>query len=119
MEPFIEKLRQVLRTEFAGSQDELEPRASRKVGGFLVWDGFSGLEQIERQHRVWNVLKSRLNLEDQRRITAVLTLRRAQVRLPSATPAEWSAMTEKVGIDVKAQTGTASEQFQATGDNYA
>ena len=98
MEPFIEKLRGVLHTEFANSRDELEPRPPRKVGGFLIWEGFSGLEQIERQRKVWEVLRERLNQEDQRRITAILT----------ATPAEWAAMTE-----------TASEAHAPQGNHHA
>ncbi len=98
MESFINKLRRVLQAEFANSRDELEPRPPHKVGGFLIWDGFSGLEQIERQNRVWNVLKQRLNQEDQRRITAVLTF----------TPAEWAAMTEP-----------ASEAYAPQGNHHA
>lgn len=84
MEPFIEKLRTLLRSEFVNSQDELEPRPPRKVGGFLIWEGFSGQEQIERQQQVWSVLRKRLSLEDQRRITAILTF----------TPTEWSAISQ-------------------------
>jgi acid stress-induced BolA-like protein IbaG/YrbA len=107
MEPFIERLRNLLQTEFAGSQDELESRPARKVGGFLIWDGFSGHEQIQRQQRVWNVLRQRLNPDDQQRITAILTV----------TPTEWSAMT---GSPAKVQTGLAFEQYKlATGDNNA
>jgi len=76
----------------------LEPRPPRKVGGFLIWDGFSGLEQIERQNRLWGVLRERLSRDDQLRITAILT----------ATPAEWDAMT-----------GTALEPFLPQGNHHA
>jgi hypothetical protein len=56
---------------------------------------------------VWNVLRQRLNPDDQQRITAILTV----------TPTEWSAMT---GSTAKVQTGLAFEQFKpATGDNNA
>ncbi|MEN6358387.1 MAG: hypothetical protein ABFD83_15040 [Armatimonadota bacterium] len=33
---------------------------SGKISGFLVWDGFAGLSQTDRQKRLWDVLRKSL-----------------------------------------------------------
>ena len=109
MESFLDKLKNLLRSEFPGSREDLEwyPPRNRKVGGALIWDGFQGLEPLDRQRRVWTVLREHLSRDDQLRITAVFTF----------TPAEWSVMT--AGTTAKVRTGIGAEQFQTAGDNYA
>jgi len=40
----------------------------------LIWSGFEGREQIERQHEVWKVLRTQLEQVDQLKVAAILTL---------------------------------------------
>ena len=77
-----------LRQHFAGAQPALEwvpPAVSNtkdalaweppsRVGGFLIWDGFDGINQHERQHQVWEMMRSELSSEALQRVIAVLTL---------------------------------------------
>lgn len=49
-----------------------------KFSGLVVWKGFEGLDQVDRQRQVWKVLRSQLSRDEQVRITAVLTLTPAE-----------------------------------------
>ena len=87
-----------LRQHFAGARPALEwvPSAisdkkdallweePSRVGGFLIWDGFDGISQHERQHHVWKMMRAELTPELLKRVIAVLTL----------TPLEEQAMLE-------------------------
>jgi hypothetical protein len=85
MEDLINRLRALLEAEFPNAVVELEQASpAEKVGGFLIWRGFEGMEQIERQQRLSDVIRSNLSRDDQIRITAILTV----------TPDERSVPTE-------------------------
>lgn len=85
MEPLIEKITRLLEGNFVGSTIELEPAVpSVKIGGSLVWAGFEGHEQIERQQQMWRILRNNLSKEELSQITAILTF----------TPDEMSVMRE-------------------------
>lgn len=85
MEELLARLETLLRQQFAGSQPMLETYAPERVGGFLLWDQFAPMEQIEWQRLVWNALHQYLSATDQTRISAILTL----------TPDESQAMQEQ------------------------
>ncbi len=75
MEELIDRLRNLLEAEFPGAEVELEAASpTDKLGGFLIWKGFEGMEQIDRQEKLANVIRSRLPHEDQLRISAILTI---------------------------------------------
>ncbi len=85
MEELIKRLRKLLEAQFPEAKAELEQAfPAEKVGGFLIWRGFDGMEQIDRQQRLSDVIRSELPREDQLRITAILTV----------TPDERSVPTE-------------------------
>ena len=85
MEELMNRLRNLLEAEFPEAKVELEQASpAEKVGGFLIWSGFDGMEQIERQQRLADVIRSKLSRDDQIRITAILTV----------TPDERSVPTE-------------------------
>ena len=85
MEKFMTPLRRMLIQHFPNAEVELEiAEPSERVGGFLIWDGFSGRDHIERQDELWRVLRANLSPDDQSKITAVLTV----------TPDELYAMRE-------------------------
>lgn len=107
MDPLVEEIEGIFRRELPGSEPALETLApSTKVSGYLVWDGFDGKEQTERQSSVRRVMRQYLAPEDLVRVSLVLTL----------TPHEW---VETTGTQVRAAAGTASEQFQPAGGNSA
>lgn len=74
MEEFIRRLTELLGQHFTLGEVELEIAGPRRVGGLLVWDGFVGREQIERQRTVWRVLREHLTPEEQLQVSAILTL---------------------------------------------
>ena len=85
MEELINRLSSLLLEEFPKAEVVLEQASpAEKVGGFLIWSGFDGMEQIDRQQRLSGVIRSKLPREDQLRITAILTV----------TPDERSVPTE-------------------------
>lgn len=69
------KVEQLLTENFAGAQTELETLPDlEKVSGFLIWPGFEGLDQLERQRRLWELLRRRLGRAEQRNVSALLTV---------------------------------------------
>ncbi len=85
MDPFLAHLDALLEKHFPGSEFQRDQAApAPRIGGFLVWDRFEGTSQRERQRQVWSVLHGNLPVEDQQRVTAILTL----------TPLEQEAILE-------------------------
>jgi hypothetical protein len=79
MDDFIQKLTQILQKNFTGSDLELQQASAQRVGGLLIWDGFAGKEQIDRQREVWRVLRAELTPDDQLKVAAMLTLTREEM----------------------------------------
>jgi hypothetical protein len=68
-------VKNILTREFADATVELEQaHPAKKLGGSLVWSGFEGMEQIERQDRLWKALEKGLAKDEQLQITLLLTL---------------------------------------------
>ena len=87
MAPLIKRLQRLFAGRFPGATAELEKVTPlKKVGGFLVWDGFEGVEQIDRQRRLRTVIRENLPPEEQAKVTTILTV----------TPAEVAVMREQV-----------------------
>jgi hypothetical protein len=74
MEELIQKLTQLLQQNFEGGEVEFETTGTQRVGGVLIWEGFTGLQQIERQRRVWEVIRNALAPDEQLQVAALLTL---------------------------------------------
>lgn len=75
MGQFMKQLQDLLKEGFPGSEPHLQQATpAPRIGGFLIWPEFEGVSQSERQSQVWNVLRNKLGVEDQQRITAILTL---------------------------------------------
>jgi acid stress-induced BolA-like protein IbaG/YrbA len=86
MERLVDKVERVLKDAFRGARPELEQgKPSDKIGGFLIWEGFSGIEQIDRQRALSKALKEGLGKQDLNRITTIL----------AATPEEATVMREE------------------------
>lgn len=74
METFLQTIADLLHNHFPGSEVEMERIGDERFSGFLIWDGFAGREQIERQRAVWAMLRQSLSTEEQRKVAAILTL---------------------------------------------
>lgn len=82
MEELIERLSQLLQRQFPGSMPELEQvKPLQKVGGYLLWDGFEDLEQLDRQRKLSRVIREYLSPDDASRITTVFTLTPAEAEV--------------------------------------
>jgi len=85
MEEFIQHLSTVLQQAFPGSTPELEQFAPlSKVGGFLIWDGFDGVEQLDRQRLVSTALRRLLPPDELLQVTTILTATPEEVELMKA-----------------------------------
>ena len=77
MEQFIERLKNLFtlrlddRVQF--HIGEIVP-GSERIGGYIVWAGFDGLPQRERQCVVWKALRDTLLPTEQQHVSAILTL---------------------------------------------
>jgi hypothetical protein len=85
----VERLRQQLELwlpeQFPQAEIILDPaRPGQKIGGILAWEGFAGLEPIDRQGLLWRALRTRFNRDDQLSISSIITL----------TPAEYAVYRE-------------------------
>ncbi len=69
------KVRRLLESRFPGSDVKLERATpSSKVVGTLIWAGFTGRDQIERQRAVREVIRGELSVADQLALSAILTI---------------------------------------------
>jgi len=46
---------------------------SDRLSGAVVWDGFFGMDHVDRQRELWGFIRDCFNREDQLRISAILT----------------------------------------------
>ncbi len=85
MEELEHAIKNALLAAFPGMQVQFDPYPGYgKLHGTLIWEGFQGRLQLDRQHQVWDVLQPKLT-DDQRYATGFLVM---------ATPAEAYAMQE-------------------------
>lgn len=69
----------ILAEQFPGAKVTIErAKPAEKIGGIIVWKGFDGLDQVDRQSRLWSALRSQLSSDEQRKITAILTMAPAE-----------------------------------------
>jgi hypothetical protein len=85
MEDLRDKLQHVAVTRFPGSALELDRVApDEKLSGFLLWEGFEPMEQLDRQRHLNGVLRNELTQDERGRISMIFTL----------TPEEAAVMRE-------------------------
>jgi hypothetical protein len=104
METILKKLQQLLLGHFKGASAELELfERPRRVGGFLVWKGFVGVEPPERVKMVYDFLSKQLDDTELRKIDLIMPL----------TPVEMQVRREQleqeeVGIRVSSRHAKSS-----------
>ena len=67
------KLKRILHEAFKGSEVELDSHNGGKVEGSLIWKGFMGKDQIDRQLVLRDVIKAGLTSDELVRVSAILT----------------------------------------------
>jgi hypothetical protein len=73
------KLEEIIQSGLKGATLELEwiPQ-SEKLSGLVVWDGFYGKTQRERQKELMMIVRNELTEEEQRSLSIILTLTPAE-----------------------------------------
>ncbi len=75
MEDFPQQLTQLLQQHFPGSTPELEQvKPLDKIGGYLLWEGFDGFEQLDRQRQLSRAIREHLSPEQAMQVTTIFTL---------------------------------------------
>jgi hypothetical protein len=70
-----DKVEKALAKEFAGADVELKRLSpGQRVSGTLVWKGFAGKSQIERQTELRDAIDSNLEPAEQVKVSFILTL---------------------------------------------
>lgn len=66
-------VKHTLEQQLHGARVEIDSLpGAQKVSGFIVWDGFRGMEQIDRQRQVRRILHEALR-RDAQRVSTILT----------------------------------------------
>lgn len=71
---FMRRVKTILHDEFPEADAlkfELE-KDGRRISGYVVSKDFNGMEDADRQDRVWDILENNLSVEEQSRILSVL-----------------------------------------------
>ena len=92
METFLKKLDRLLRKEFRGAITELERwEPPPFAGGFVIWEGFTGIDPRDRVKRVYDALSSRLARNELGRVATIMPV----------TPVEMKVRKEHMELDDK------------------
>jgi acid stress-induced BolA-like protein IbaG/YrbA len=75
MDKLLRKVKRILREAFPGMAVEVEETVpGYKVGGFFVWEGFHGMDQLARQRSLRAVLAEKLTVDERRSVNVILTM---------------------------------------------
>jgi len=76
MAELTQKVKQLVCKHFDGAElPELESAApGGRIGGVLIWKGFDGHDQVERQEMLWDLLRQNLERDDLQMISLIMTL---------------------------------------------
>ena len=67
-----EKLKRVLLKKYKGAEILWE-RAGDRIVAEMIWKGFVGMDQVERQEKLWDYLHKQIEQEEEAQIAAILT----------------------------------------------
>jgi hypothetical protein len=84
MDKFVKKLEKLIQSELPGSQF-LTEIAKPRVGGTILWVGFAGKDQVERQGIIRTLIRDHLEADEQLKVSLIVTL----------TPQEYEIITQE------------------------
>jgi len=72
----VRQLRDLLQRSFPQAEisDLGRPTPESSLGGVLVWDGFAGLTQLERQQMLWDALRNGLAADEPLDVGFIVTV---------------------------------------------
>jgi len=72
----VRQLKDLLERSFPQAEisDLGRPTRESRVGGVIVWDGFAGKTQLERQRVLWDALRDSLRSDELLDVGLILTL---------------------------------------------
>lgn len=73
MEELAEEIRALIEANLKGAQVDVEPVSEYRVGGTVLWDGFDGQRQSDRQRVLWGLLRTHLNAQQQMGLGTLVT----------------------------------------------
>lgn len=80
---FMRRVKTILNDEFPEADAlkfELE-KDGRHMSGYVVSKDFNGMEDADRQDRLWDILESNLSVEEQSRILSILAYTPSEQRI--------------------------------------
>lgn len=80
---FMRRVKTILNDEFPEADAlkfELE-KDGRRISGYVVSKDFNGMEDADRQDRLWDILESNLSVEEQSRILSILAYTPSEQRV--------------------------------------
>lgn len=84
MEALVQKLNELFQRQMPGCQF-LPEMAKPRVGGTILWEGFAGMDQVDRQKIVRTAIREHLDAEAQLKVSLIVTL----------TPQEYTIITQE------------------------
>lgn len=71
----VKKLANLLRDHFTDADIHIDPPSrTGRIGGTIVWAGFEGREQLDRQNEVWAIIDKHFSDDEKQRIALIMTL---------------------------------------------
>ncbi len=75
---FRERLEGLLHDRFKGMAIDLGPLGQTgRLSGVLIWDGFRGMDFVDRQNNVWSAIRDTLEADAQK-VSTLITLTPAE-----------------------------------------
>jgi len=75
MDKVLQKLKRVLKAEFPSAKLEIRRDwYPSKIGGLIIWRGFNGKDDVERQERVWNAIHRAMTAAEQEHLASFFAL---------------------------------------------
>lgn len=70
----IQEIEAALAARFRGADIELRRAKNGRIRGSVIWDGFQGLPQIDRQVALGNALDEGVSEEQRSQVSMILTM---------------------------------------------
>lgn len=74
----VKKITNELETEYEGIEVTDEYAGPMRVTLNLIWDGFKGIPENERQEKVWELLHAKFKYADLKYVSYIITWTRAE-----------------------------------------
>lgn len=71
----VNRLKALFEKTFQNAHVDIDPPSpTGRIGGTIVWQGFEGRDQLDRQNEVWAIIDKNFNDDEKRNIILIMTL---------------------------------------------